>query len=59
MASTSASTITMRKLNAVHRRQALICTSDLNASQTVHGAATSSSNSQAGLVNWKFIPAPM
>ena len=30
--------------NAVHRLHALICTSDLRASQSVHGAATSSNN---------------
>src|SRR6266516_1466482 len=55
MARVSANTIMNRSANAVHRRHALICTSDFQVSQTVQGTAGTSSNNHTGLVNWKFM----
>ncbi len=55
MARHRASTTSSRKTSAVQCRQAPICTSDFQASQTTQGAAGGSASSQRGLVNWKVI----
>src|ERR1035441_7216421 len=58
MARASASTTSRRRARAVQCRQAPICTSDFQESQTTHGTAASRVKSQIGLVNWKFISGP-
>jgi hypothetical protein len=49
--------MTKRSADDAHRRHDVSEASDFQASQPVHAAAGSSSRSQSGWVNWKFMAA--
>jgi hypothetical protein len=57
MAQISSSRMTKRSADDAHRRHDVSEASDFQASQPVHAAAGSSSRSQSGWVNWKFMAA--